>query len=159
MGGRHELGTDGDLHPRDAEASAARLPHHPVGDCRPDEAGGAVIISLDPASTVPPFEQVRMQIIDAVRSRTLAAGAKLPTVRKLADELGIAPNTVARSYRELERDGVVETRGRNGTFVAAHGDSATREAQVAAQAYADRIRHLRLDPAEAISLVRAALTD
>ena len=53
----------------------------------------------------------------------------------------------------------ISVKDRNGTFVAAHGDAATREAQLAAQTYADRIRRLRLDPAEAISLVRAALCD
>lgn len=118
-----------------------------------------MIISLDPSSAGPPFEQVRMQIIDAVQSGALAAGAKLPTVRRLADELGLAPNTVARSYRELERDGVVETRGRNGTFVSASGDATTQQAQIAARGFADRIHELRMPPDDALALVRAALAD
>ena len=87
----------------------------------------------------------------------IAAGAKLPTVRGLADSLGIAPNTVARSYRELERDAVIETRGRAGTFVASSGDATHRQAQDAAAAFAARIRQLRLDPGTALELVRAAL--
>ena len=49
---------------------------------------------------------------------TLPAGTRLPTVRALSEQLGLAANTVARAYRELEADGVVVTEGRRGTFVA-----------------------------------------
>lgn len=118
---------------------------------------GQVTITVDPASFVPPYEQVRVQVLEAVAGGVLAAGLKLPTVRGFAESLGIAPNTVARSYRELERDGVIETRGRVGSFIATSGDATRRHAQDAAAAYADRIRQLRLDPAEALELVRAAL--
>ncbi|MHC5794613.1 GntR family transcriptional regulator [Lacisediminihabitans sp. FW035] len=118
---------------------------------------GEFTVTVDPGSSVPPYEQLRVQVIDAVAAGTVAPGAKLPTVRGLADALGIAPNTVARSYRELERDAVIETRGRAGTFIAASGDATTRQAQEAAAAFAARIRQLRLDPAEAVELVRAAL--
>ena len=82
-----------------------------------------MILTLDPTSALPPFEQLRIQVIDAVLSGRLAAGAKLPTVRRLAEDLGIATNTVARSYRELERAGYIETRGRNGSIVASRGDN------------------------------------
>jgi DNA-binding transcriptional regulator YhcF (GntR family) len=54
----------------------------------------------------------------------------MPTVRTLATELGIAANTVARAYRELERDDVIETRGRNGTFVSTAGDPTQKQAQL-----------------------------
>lgn len=114
-------------------------------------------MKVDPASAVPPYEQLRAQIVDAVRSGELAAGAKLPTVRRLADELGIAPNTVARSYRELERDDVIETRGRLGSFVAPHGDPGQRQAQLAARDFAERMRHIGVEPETAIDLVTAAL--
>jgi DNA-binding transcriptional regulator YhcF (GntR family) len=115
------------------------------------------VVTVDPSSSVPPYEQVRTQVIDAVGSGSVAPGAKLPTVRGLADALGIAANTVARSYRELERDGYIETRGRAGSFIAASGDATTRQAQDAAAVFAERIRQLRLDPADALDLVRAAL--
>ena len=115
------------------------------------------MLTIDPKSPVPPFEQLRLQFVDQVRSSELAAGAKLPTVRRLADDLGLAPNTVARCYRELERDGFIETRGRNGSFVSAQGDPAAQQAQVAARAYADRIKQLGLSTDDALAWVAAAL--
>lgn len=116
-----------------------------------------MMLAVDPASAVPPFEQVRVQLLALVSSGELAPGTRLPTVRRLADDLGIAPNTVARTYRELEADGIIETRGRHGSFVAAHGDAAERKAQEAASAFADRIRQLGIDAEDAVTLVTAAL--
>ncbi|MFU8947188.1 GntR family transcriptional regulator [Mycetocola zhadangensis] len=113
--------------------------------------------SLDPSSAAPPFEQLRVQVIDAVRDGSLVPGDKMPTVRTLATELGIAANTVARAYRELERDDVIETRGRNGTFVSTVGDPTQKQAQLAAVAYADRVKSLGVSPDEALSIVKAAL--
>lgn len=72
---------------------------------------------IDPDSPVPPFEQLRSGIAREVATGALTAGTKLPTVRALAEQLGLAVNTVARAYRELEADGVVVTEGRRGTFV------------------------------------------
>ena len=112
---------------------------------------------VDPHSTTPPFEQIRMQVIEAVRTGTLAPGDKLPTVRRLAEDLGLAPNTVARSYRALEQDEVIETRGRLGSFVAATGDATQRQMQRAAVAFADRAKSLGVAPDEALAIVRAAL--
>lgn len=91
------------------------------------------MLVIDPRSAVPPFEQLRVQLFEQVKSGALVAGAKLPTVRRLAEDLGLAPNTVARTYRELETAGLIETRGRNGSFVAAQGDAAERSAQEAAR--------------------------
>ena len=73
-------------------------------------------VSVDPSSGVPPFEQVREGIRAQVESGELEPGFRLPPVRSLADALGLAVNTVARAYKELEAQGVVETRGRAGTF-------------------------------------------
>ena len=116
-----------------------------------------MLVRVDAEAGVPPYEQIRVQVRDAVRSGSLAAGAKLPTVRRLADDLGLAVNTVARAYRELEGDGIIETRGRNGSFVRAQGDSTERAAQEAARAYADTVRRLGVDPATARAYVDAAL--
>lgn len=112
--------------------------------------------SIDPSSSTPPFEQLRTQVRDAVAEGQLAAGAKLPTVRALAEQLGLAVNTVARTYRELEADGIIETRGRAGSFVAPQGDVAQQQAQAAAREYVERARRLGVDDASALDLVRAA---
>src|SRR5690606_28713773 len=98
----------------------------------------------------------KAQVLAGIADGTLIAGTRLPAVRALAAELGIAPNTVARAYRELETDGILETRGRNGTVVKAKADDTTALGQLAAQAYADRIRELGLDPADALAWVEAA---
>lgn len=70
---------------------------------------------------MPPYEQLRSSVAGQVADGTLVAGTRLPTVRALAAELGLAVNTVAKAYRALEADGVIETRGRAGTFVASAG--------------------------------------
>lgn len=85
-----------------------------------------IAIEIDPASAVPPFAQLRDALIDGISSGDLAPGTKLPAVRALATELGLAANTVARSYRELEAAGFVQTQGRNGTVVAPLRDGAER---------------------------------
>jgi len=115
------------------------------------------VISIDSRSATPPYEQLRVQFMAEVTSGALAAGTRIPTVRKLAGDLGLAPNTVARAYRELEADGFIETRGRNGSFVSAQGDAAERQAQEAARAYADRIQKLGIPAAQALGYVTAAL--
>ncbi|SFN40590.1 GntR family transcriptional regulator [Mycetocola miduiensis] len=112
---------------------------------------------IDSTSSTPPFEQLRLQVIDWARTGQLVPGDKLPTVRALAEELGLAANTVARAYRELEHDEVIETRGRKGSFLAASGDVGQQQAQLAAVAYADRVKALGLDADEALSIVAAAL--
>lgn len=122
-----------------------------------DAATPALRLTIDPAASAPPFEQVRRQVVDAVADGSLAPGTRLPTVRALAAELDLAVNTVAKAYRALEADHVIETRGRAGTFVSATGDGAERQAQLAAIAYADRVHHLGLGDAEALALVDAAL--
>ncbi|MGY0066409.1 GntR family transcriptional regulator [Streptomyces sp. QTS137] len=107
--------------------------------------------------SAPPYEQVRVQISEQARSGVLPVGHRLPTVRGLAQSLGLAANTVAKAYRGLEADGVIETRGRHGTFVAAAGSAAEREAAAAAQAYAERARRLGLDEDAALATARDAL--
>ncbi|GLZ38497.1 GntR family transcriptional regulator [Actinokineospora sp. NBRC 105648] len=116
------------------------------------------MITLDPASPVPPFEQVRTGFAAKINSGELAVGTKLPTVRALAAELGLAVNTVARSYRELEEAGLVETRGRAGTFVSTSGDRTLARARAAADRYAEIAHTLGLDRDAAIEIVRAAVT-
>ncbi|WP_405815291.1 GntR family transcriptional regulator [Streptomyces sp. NBC_01390] len=107
--------------------------------------------------SAPPYEQVRAQISEQARAGTLPVGYRLPTVRGLAESLGLAANTVAKAYRALESDGVIETRGRNGTLVAAAGSAAERGAAVAAREYVERVRRLGLGEEAALDAVRDAL--
>ena len=110
---------------------------------------------VDPQSSVPPYDQVRQQVADLVASGSLRPGDRLPTVRGLAGDLGLAVNTVARAYRELEQAGVIETRGRSGSYVT--GDDVQRSAKQAATTYAETARALGLSPEEALALVARAL--
>jgi DNA-binding transcriptional regulator YhcF (GntR family) len=116
-----------------------------------------VIVEVDSGSSVPPFEQVRSAVAGQINDRTLPVGTKLPTVRKLAVDLGIAPNTIARAYRELEEAGLIETRGRAGSFVSAAGDRSRERARKAAATYASTTHKLGLSQAEALAIVTAAL--
>ena len=115
-------------------------------------------LRVDPRAGRPLFEQVRIQVVDAVRSGKLPAGTKLPTVRELAGQLGLAVNTVARAYRELEAAGIVETRRRLGTFVAGTDPSDAAMA-VAARCYADAARTMGLGKDEALRYLDAAFAD
>jgi DNA-binding transcriptional regulator YhcF (GntR family) len=115
------------------------------------------VIELDQESSLPPFEQLRAGIVARIRDGRLPAGTRLPTVRRLAHDLDLAPNTVARAYRELEIAGLVRTAGRRGTIVAASGDVVTQEAAAAAAAYAAAVHRLGVDPPEAVALARAAV--
>lgn len=116
-----------------------------------------MILLIDPRSPTPPYEQVRLQVVELVRRGELALGSRLPTVRRLAGDLGLAVNTVARAYRELERAGIVETRGRHGTFVATDSDLTARAGWAEAEAFATRVRQLGVPPAEALQLASDAL--
>lgn len=77
-----------------------------------------MILEIDPRSAVPPYEQLRQQVTALVLGGALVPGLRLPAIRQLANDLGLAGGTVARAYRELESDGVVTTHGRHGTVVA-----------------------------------------
>lgn len=103
----------------------------------------------------PLFEQVRTQLIEAVREGALPAGTRLPTVRELAGQLGLAVNTVARAYRELEAAGIVETRGRFGTFVAG-SDPADVALTAAAGAFVAAARAVGVGKADALRYLDTA---
>ncbi|MDC7220611.1 MAG: GntR family transcriptional regulator [Spirochaetales bacterium] len=73
--------------------------------------------SLDPKSGVPYYKQVILQVEMAIADGRLVTGEQLPTVRSLAVDLKINPNTISRAYRELEIRGVVNTQQGTGTFI------------------------------------------
>jgi len=112
-------------------------------------------VRVDPRAPKPLFDQLRTQIIDGVRDGQLAPGTRLPTVRELAGQINLAVNTVARAYRELEAAGILETRGRFGTFVA-RSDPADTAMATAAHTYVSAARVLGVDKAEALRYVEAA---
>jgi GntR family transcriptional regulator len=117
-----------------------------------------VIVEVDPASPVPPYEQVRQGVTALVLGGALQPGARLPSIRQLADDLGLAGGTVARAYRELETDGIVTTRGRHGTVVAGAPDHAAPPAELlsAARRYADQASGAGASLDDALAAVRIA---
>jgi len=118
------------------------------------------VVRLDLATGVPPYAQIAGQIRRAVLDGTLSPGDRLATVRQMARDLGVAENTVARAYRELEEAGLVVTAGRRGTSVAPTLDRealARHELDRAARRFAQEVGALRLSRRDAIAAVNAAL--
>src|SRR4051795_6132445 len=105
------------------------------------------LLKVDVKAGKPLFDQLRTGVIDGVRAGSLPPGTRLPTVRELAGQLGLAVNTVARAYRELESAGILETRGRFGTFVA-RADPADAAMASAAHAYVSAAKALGISKAE-----------
>jgi GntR family transcriptional regulator len=97
-------------------------------------SSAAFLFRLNLESGVPVYRQIMDQVRGGMASGSLAAGDQLPTVRQLAVDLAINPNTVARAYRELELGGLLETHQGTGSFISAQkikrGD-AERERQLA----------------------------
>jgi GntR family transcriptional regulator len=120
-----------------------------------------VIIDVDPAGAIPPYEQVRIQIAAMISAGTLPTATRLPTIRALAEDLDLAPGTVARAYSELERAGLVTSRRRHGTIVSAPSElsAATRAEQLdrAARAYALAAYRLGAGGAAAVNALRGQL--
>jgi DNA-binding transcriptional regulator YhcF (GntR family) len=118
-------------------------------------------VRIDRGSGVPESEQLRVRLAALVERGSLAPGERLPTVRALAKELGLAVNTVAKAYRELEEAGAVVARGRLGTFVADILPARPPAAEVrlvdAAEIYARRARQLGFGRSEALEQARRAL--
>lgn len=118
-------------------------------------------VEIDPAAEHPPFEQLRRQVVAQIADGVLAPGDKLPPVRQLAASLGLAANTVARAYRELEAEGYVITGGRAGTMVAHSARSAAAvaaHAESAAAAFVTTMRSLGLTAEQIAAAVSRALT-
>ena len=82
--------------------------------------GRALEFSIDPKSGVPFYRQIIERVKSGVAQGLLAPGDQLPTVRRLAADLSVNPNTVIRAYREMEIEGVLNTQQGSGTFVGDH---------------------------------------
>lgn len=83
----------------------------------PNRSAPPFRIKLDPSSGVPVYRQIIDQVTAATASGALGWGDQLPTVRGLAVDLAINPNTVIRAYRELELRGIIDTQQGTGTFI------------------------------------------
>mgnify|MGYP001941249154 CR=1 FL=1 len=116
------------------------------------------MLSIDPSSPTAPYEQLRSQLVAQIISGELRPGDRLPAVRRLAGDLGLAPNTVARTYRELEHQGFVRTAGRNGTVVATpDSGEASDQARDLSDVFVRQMRGLGLGPQAIITQVRRSL--
>lgn len=111
---------------------------------------------VDKESDVPPYSQLRRALVAARARGELPAGFRLPPVRQLAAHLGLATNTVARAYKELEAAGALETRGRAGSFIRALDDSA-RQAQEATDRYLTQMILLGFEPEQILAQVQQGL--
>ena len=109
----------------------------------------------NPGSSVPLFEQLRLNIIERADNGTLAPGPGCPQSGASPSELGVAPHTVARAYKELEAAGIVLTRGRNGTMVCAR-DEAWSSLTAAAADFATAAKAQGASFAEAVQLLADA---
>lgn len=119
-------------------------------------------LTVDTASPVPPYEQIRSQLARLIRHGVLKPGERLPPVRQLAADLGLAVGTVARAYRELESAGQVHSRRGGGTRVAkatAPSTPAERDRTLAAHAtaYVAAARQLGAGDQDLITAVQRAV--
>ncbi len=112
-----------------------------------------VVLTVDARSGVPIYQQIVEQVKRSTALGVLQAGEQLPTVKQLALDLTINPNTVARAYRDLERDGVIETAPGRGSFV--KGDGAAASTKLAARDVARRAMESAVREAKAMGLSRA----
>lgn len=119
------------------------------------------VFSVDPTAETPPFRQMHDAVVQALADGRLLPGQKLPTIRALAGHVDVAVNTVAAAYRSLEGAGVIEGRGRAGTFVSLDEDPVGAAARRIALDAAEQMRDLGVGPgrsremfAEAVAALR-----
>jgi GntR family transcriptional regulator len=113
-----------------------------------------MILRVTPSSPMPPYEQIRSQVATMITIGSLPEGHRLPTIRQLAADLGLAGGTVARAYRELEQAGFIVSRGRKGTSVAVRRAATTADRERAmievASAFAAQAVEAGVDPQRAL---------
>ena len=121
-----------------------------------------MLLHVNASSGVPIYLQIEMQVKNAVAAGALQQGDTLPSVRKLAAQLRINPNTVARSYQNLERDGLIRTVAGGGTYVADGVPGLLKSEKVRrlrphARQVAVEGAQLRLTPEEILKIVKEEL--
>ncbi len=122
-----------------------------------------MLLDVDTNGAIPPYEQIRSQITALAKTGELPEGTRLPTIRQLAGDLGLAPGTVARAYRELESQGVVVSRVRHGTTIAARraptAAQSQRELRAAARTLARTARTLGFSADDAVRALAEELAN
>lgn len=117
-------------------------------------------LRLNPASGIPVYVQLVEQVKHAIETGAIEAGDQLPSVRKMAEDLLINPNTVLRAYQDLEREGIIELRHGSGAFIRDSGvvrAGPMRKAGTILQTAFDRLDALDLTPSEIRRLVENEL--
>ena len=123
---------------------------------------GPTTLFVSASDPTPPYEQLRKQFTDLIASGVLAPGDRVPPLRQLARDLGLAVGTVARTYRELEAEGLLVSRRGGGTRVAGNlprlsSDERRRRLNELAVSYLQHARQLGVDDHSALEAVRRAL--
>ena len=113
----------------------------------------------NPSSGIPLYMQLVEQVKHAIEMGALRPGEQLPTIRKVAEDLVVNPNTVARAYRELEYAGIIEVRHGSGAYVgqSAVPSKALRKAQAVTQSFIERMASLGLSEEEIRRMVESEL--
>lgn len=119
------------------------------------------VLTVVPDDPTPAYEQLRRQLVDLIEGGQLVEGERLPALRQLAGDLGLAVGTVARTYRELEGAGLIRSRRGGGTRVtqqAPKPSASERQARLAslAAAYVMKARALGASEADIVAAVRAS---
>jgi GntR family transcriptional regulator len=110
-----------------------------------------MLIRVNPSSGVPLYLQLMDQVKHAIETGAVKAGDQLPTIRKLAENLVMNPNTVVRAYRELQHEGIIELKHGSGAFVSESitgRTRVTRKAQAIVQSALERLAELGLTEEE-----------
>lgn len=123
------------------------------------DRGAPLRLNLDHKSEIPIFVQLKGQLRYAIQSGRLEPGSQLSTMRELAVELGIDANTVARVYRELEEEGLIERQQGRGTFVKREMKTPVEpfdraQAEIVLSSAADLLKGMNLTRAEVANLLR-----
>jgi GntR family transcriptional regulator len=119
-----------------------------------------MILRLSPSSGVPVYLQIIEQVKHAIATGAVNAGEQLPSVRQMAEDLLINPNTVARAYRELEQEGIIELKHGAGAFISdsiAPPSKSIHKAQAVVKSAIDQLTSLNLAEEEIRRLIESEL--
>lgn len=120
------------------------------------------MIKLDMQSRKPIYEQLKEQILKLSMLGILSADEKLPSVRSLAREVGINPNTVQKAYQELERDGIIYTVGGKGSFISSNTQPHLEQRSKALEDISDTVRKalsINCSPEEILEKVNSVIKE